>query len=115
MNENRRSNRRMARRARRVSLPLVSGALARNDRPGLRRRTYVADRVVLTIVEHDAPATPDPRVDGHGEPDPALPTGRLPHQLRTVIEALAGRRITATLSGQQADPRVSFALFLLQD
>ena len=110
MNENRRSNRRMARRARRVSLPLVSGALARNDRPGLRRRTYVADRVVLTILEHDAPPTPDPR-----EPDPALPTGRLPHQLRTVIEALAGRRITATLSGQQADPRVSFALFLLQD
>jgi hypothetical protein len=117
MNNDQRSSHRGARAAPRVSLPQLARALAHTDRPGLRRKTYVADRLVLTVVEHDTPAASlsDAESNGRAEPDPVLFAGKLALPRRAIVEALAGRRVTATLSGHHHDPHISFALFLLQE
>jgi len=116
MNKNQRSSRRWP-RAPQISVSQLTRALAYNDRPGLKRKTYVADRLVLTVVEHEVPAASmrDAESNGPPEGDPALFTGKLGLPLRTIVEALAGCHITATVSGHHTDPHVSFALFLLKE
>jgi hypothetical protein len=79
------------------------------DESQAHARTYVADRLVLTVVEDRAAkrAAPDPHRGMLVDPATA--------QVQSTVEALTGRRVYAVVSGASDNSDASFELFLLED
>ncbi len=81
-------------------------------------RTFVTDHAVLTVIERgeSPPAGPGRQLAGPLGVDGEAGAG-VDHRARltSVIEALAGARVTAVLTGSQPDAGRAFELYLLED
>lgn len=96
-----------------ISEAFAALACAENGHRRSRVRVYVVDALVLSVTEREPAPRASQRAAAPEGREAGVPAGEA-DQRRTTVEAVTGRRVSATLSGQHRVPDVGFELFVLE-